>query len=64
MQGRRLVLVHETDSGRCLAEGTVKRLTGGDVIKARRMREDFWEFTPSHLLVMVTNHRPCGCLAE
>ena len=22
------------------------------------MREDFWEFTPSHLLIMVTNHRP------
>lgn len=58
LQGRRLALVHETDSGRTLAEGTVKRLTGGDVIKARRMREDFWEFTPSHLLIMVTNHRP------
>ncbi|MGH4013156.1 MAG: DNA primase family protein [Pseudonocardiaceae bacterium] len=58
LHGRRLALVHETDSGRSLAEGTVKRLTGGDVIKARRMREDFWEFTPSHLLVMITNHRP------
>ncbi|MGQ0776796.1 MAG: DNA primase family protein [Pseudonocardiales bacterium] len=58
LAGRRLALVHETDSGRCLAEGTVKRLTGGDVIKARRMREDFWEFTPSHLMIMVTNHRP------
>ncbi|HEX2301553.1 MAG TPA: phage/plasmid primase, P4 family [Pseudonocardiaceae bacterium] len=58
LHGRRLALVHETDSGRSLAEGTVKRLTGGDVIKARRMREDFWEFSPSHLLIMVTNHRP------
>lgn len=56
--GRRLVVGHETDQGRRLAEGTVKRLTGGDKIKARRMREDFWEFTPSHLLIMLTNHRP------
>lgn len=56
--GRRLVVVQETDRGRHLAEGTVKRLTGGDQIKARRMHEDFWEFRPSHTAVMSTNHRP------
>lgn len=56
--GRRLVVVHESDRGRHLAEGTVKRLTGGDRIKARRMREDFWEFEPSHTAIMLTNHRP------
>lgn len=56
--GRRLAVTHETDAGRRLAEATVKRLTGGDRIKARRMREDFWEFDPSHTVVMVTNHRP------
>ena len=47
--GLRLALVHETDSGHRLAEGTVKRLTGGDRLKARRMREDFWSFDPSHM---------------
>jgi putative DNA primase/helicase len=36
----------------------VKELTGGDRIRARRMREDFWEFTPTHTLVMATNHKP------
>jgi putative DNA primase/helicase len=56
--GMRLALLHETDSGRRLAEATVKRLTGGDQIKARRMREDFWSFTPSHTFAMLTNHRP------
>lgn len=56
--GRRLVAIHETDAGRRLAEGTVKRLTGETRVKARRMREDFWEFDASHTLVMVTNHRP------
>lgn len=56
--GLRLALTHETDQGRRLAEGTVKRLTGGDRIRARRMREDFWEFDPTHSIVMVTNHRP------
>lgn len=56
--GRRLAVLHETDAGRRLAEGTVKRLTGGDRIKARRMRENFWSFDPSHTFVMLTNHKP------
>jgi putative DNA primase/helicase len=56
--GLRLAVLHEGDAGRRLAEGTVKRLTGGDRIKARRMREDFWHFDPSHLFVMLTNHKP------
>ena len=42
--GLRLALFHESDAGHRLAEGTVKRLTGGDRLKARRMREDFWSF--------------------
>jgi putative DNA primase/helicase len=56
--GLRLAVTHETDEGRRLAEGTVKRLTGGDKITARRMREDFWDFEPSHSIVMHTNHKP------
>ena len=56
--GLRLAILHETDQGRRLAEATVKRLTGGDRLKARRMREDFWSFSPSHTFVMLTNHKP------
>ena len=58
LHGKRLALVHESDSGHRLAEGTVKRLTGGDRLKARRMHEDFWSFDPSHTFVMLTNHKP------
>jgi putative DNA primase/helicase len=56
--GLRLAVLHESDHGRRLAEGTVKRLTGSDRLKARRMREDFWHFSPSHTFAMMTNHRP------
>ena len=56
--GLRLAVLHESDAGRKLAEGTVKRLTGGDRLKARRMREDFWHFEPSHTFVLLTNHKP------
>jgi putative DNA primase/helicase len=58
LHGLRLALLHESDAGHRLAEGTVKRLTGGDRLKARRMREDFWSFDPSHTFVMLTNHKP------
>jgi len=56
--GLRLAVLHESDRGRLLAEGTVKRLTGGDRQKARRMREGFWWFDPSHTFLMLTNHKP------
>ena len=56
--GKRLVVAIETAEGRRLDETMVKELTGGDKIRARRMREDFWEFSPTHTLIMATNHRP------
>jgi putative DNA primase/helicase len=56
--GRRFVAAVETEQGRRLAESVVKELTGGDRITARRMREDFWEFSPTHKLVLCTNHKP------
>lgn len=56
--GLRWVVVSESDQGRRLAEATVKRLTGGDEIKARRMRQDFVAFRPSHTTTLVTNHLP------
>ncbi len=55
---KRFVVVSETDDGARLNEGLVKSLTGGEVIRARRMRENNWEFTPTHTLLLVTNHRP------
>ena len=54
----RLAITQETDEGRRLAAATVKRLTGGDKIRARKMHKDFFEFTPSHTVLMVTNHKP------
>lgn len=58
LRGVRWVVVSETEQGRRLAEATVKRLTGGDEIKARRMRQDFVKFRPSHTAALVTNHLP------
>ncbi|MCC6808235.1 MAG: hypothetical protein IT381_12505 [Deltaproteobacteria bacterium] len=56
--GRRLVVCQETEQGKRFAETTVKQLTGGDFIMARRMREDFWKFAPTHKLWLAGNHKP------
>ncbi len=58
LRGVRWVVVSESDKDRQLAEATMKRLTGGDTIRARRMRQDFVEFTPSHTALLITNHLP------
>ena len=36
----------------------MKQLTGGDRIKARFMRQDFFEFEPSHTIALAANYRP------
>jgi putative DNA primase/helicase len=56
--GQRLVVVSESEHERRLDEAKMKRLTGGDTIRARRMRQDFVEFEPSHTPLLITNHLP------
>ena len=58
LQGARLVVCQEIESGRSLAEARVKQLTGGDVIKARFMRQDFFAFKPTHKIIIGANHKP------
>ena len=56
--GARLATCVELREGAALDEARVKALTGGDTIAARRMRENWWHFEPTHKLVVATNHRP------
>jgi putative DNA primase/helicase len=58
LRSKRLAIAVETEEGRRLAESKVKQLTGGDRLRARYMRRDFFEFEPTHKLVIVGNHRP------
>lgn len=56
--GVRLAICIETAQGRRMDEVRMKQLTGGDQICARKMREDFWNFKPTHKLILGTNHKP------
>jgi putative DNA primase/helicase len=58
LHGKRLVVANETEDGARLAESLVKQLTGGESIRARRMREDHWQFSPTHKIWLAGNHKP------
>lgn len=58
LRGARLVTASETQAGRKWDEVKVKRLTGGDPISARFMRQDFFEFYPQFKLFVTGNHKP------
>ncbi|GAA3126012.1 hypothetical protein GCM10020254_86760 [Streptomyces goshikiensis] len=46
LHGRRVIVCSEVKPGDKFDEARVKLLTGGDRIKARRMRQDFFSFAP------------------
>jgi putative DNA primase/helicase len=56
--GKRLVTLSELEENGRLNESLIKKLTGSEKISARRMREDLWEFEPTHKIVIATNHKP------
>lgn len=56
--GARVAIASETGEGRAFNEALLKQLTGSDKLTARFMRQDFFEFEPTHKLFLATNHRP------
>ena len=58
LAGARLITVSETQGGRKWDEGKVKELTGGDAMRARKMRQDEFTFQPKGKLVISGNYKP------
>ena len=58
LAGKRMVTTIEVEDGRRLAENFVKQLTGGDELKVRRMRENFWTLKPTWKIFLATNNKP------
>lgn len=58
LRGVRLAFTSETTAGAFWNEARLKALTGGDQIKARRMRQDYFTFAPSHTLIVLGNNPP------
>ena len=58
LSGARMVCASETEEGRAWAEVRIKQMTGNDVIAARFMRQDFFEYRPQFKLTVIGNHKP------
>lgn len=58
LAGARFVNSVEVDDGARLAEGLVKTLTGGDMITARFLFGDEFEYRPQFKLWLAANHAP------
>jgi P4 family phage/plasmid primase-like protien len=56
--GARLVTATETQGGRHWDEQRIKLVTGGDAIRVRFMRQDFFTFTPQFTPIFTGNHKP------
>jgi putative DNA primase/helicase len=59
LRGKRFVFASETTEGRRLNEARVKEIVGGDTLNARApyARQPV-EFSPTHTLFLLTNHKP------
>lgn len=58
LDGLRFVVASEINPSDRFDEAKVKLLTGGDQLTARRMREDHYDFRPTHKLFLMGNHQP------
>lgn len=58
LRGVRFATTVEPDEGMRLAEGLLKQLTGGDVVTARRLYGNEFDFRPQCKIWMGANHKP------
>ena len=58
LHGVRFVTATETEANRHLGEEQVKQLTGSDIVVARFLHREFFEYRPAFKLFLATNHQP------
>lgn len=58
LRGVRVALMNETSQGARFDEAKLKDLTGGDSLTGRFLHAEFFDFAPTHKIVIRGNHKP------
>lgn len=58
LRGVRVAFMNETAQGARFDEAKLKDLTGGDTLSARFLHHEYFDFRPTHRLVIRGNHKP------
>jgi putative DNA primase/helicase len=58
LRGVRVAMMNETSQGCRFDEAKLKDLTGGDTLTGRFLHAEFFDFTPTHKLIIRGNHKP------
>jgi putative DNA primase/helicase len=58
LRGVRVALMNETSQGARFDEAKLKDLTGSDTLNARFLHQEFFDFKPTHRIIIRGNHKP------
>lgn len=58
LRGIRAALMNETSQGGRFDEAKLKDLTGSDTLNARFLHQEFFDFKPTHRIIIRGNHKP------
>ena len=58
LKGTRFVTSVEAEEGKSMSESLIKQVTGQDVLSARFLYGEFFDFFPTFKIFMATNHMP------
>src|SRR5262249_26057261 len=58
LRGVRAAFMNETSQGSRFDEAKLKDLTGGDKLSGRFLHQEFFDFPPTHKLIIRGNHKP------
>jgi putative DNA primase/helicase len=58
LRGVRAAIMNETTQGSRFDEAKLKDLTGGDRLTGRFLHQEFFDFAPTHKLIIRGNHKP------
>jgi len=58
LKGSRFITACEAEAEQRLAESLIKQMTGGDIISARFLHQEWFNFEPTYKIFLGTNHKP------